>query len=133
MGFDEVLARADIVSLHANLTDESRGMIGEAQFRAMKPTAIFVNAARGGLVDQPALARALRERWIAGAALDVLADEPPAANDPILSAPNCLIAPHNSSQTAECAARVNATVCDNVLAVLEGRRPRFALNPELFD
>ncbi|MCD6359785.1 MAG: phosphoglycerate dehydrogenase [Armatimonadetes bacterium] len=133
VNLDELLAEADIVSLHASLTDGNRGMIGEKQLRLMKPTAIFVNAARGGLVDQAALARALEEGRIAGAALDALDPEPPEPDDPILAAPNCIITPHNSSQTAETAERVNAQVCDNIIAGLAGRRPRFTVNPEVFD
>ncbi len=133
VGLDELLAEADIVVLHANVTDESRGMIGEAQLRAMKPSALFVNAARGALVDQPVLARALQEGWIAGAALDALDPEPPAADDPLLCAPNCIITPHNSSQTAETSRRVNAQVCESIIDVLAGRRPRFVVNPAVFD
>ncbi|MGI5819914.1 MAG: phosphoglycerate dehydrogenase [Armatimonadota bacterium] len=130
---DELVAEADIVTLHANLTEETRGIIGEAQLRAMKPEALFINCGRGGLVDQAALVRALEEGWIAGAGLDTLVDEPPDADDPILRAPNTIITPHNSSQTAESAARVNAAVCDNVLAVLNGERPRHVVNPDVFD
>ena len=133
VGLDRLLAEADIVALHANVTDESRGMIGEAQLRAMKPTALFINAARGALVDQAALARALQEGWIAGAALDALDPEPPAADDPILHAPNCIITPHNSSQTVETSRRVNAQVCENIINVLAGRRPRFIVNAVVLD
>ena len=129
VGLDELLAQADIVTVHANLNADSRKMIGEAQLRAMKPTALFINAARGGLVDQRALARALQEGWIAGAALDTLEAEPPDLDDPILLAPNCIITPHNSSQTAETAERVNRQVCDNIISVLAGRRARFVISP----
>jgi len=132
VGLDELLAEADIVTLHANLTEESAGLIGEAELRAMKPTAFFINAARGALVDQEALLCALEEEWIAGAALDTLAEEPPSPDDPILRAPNCLITPHNSSQTRETAARVNAQVCDNIIVALSGRRPRFVVNPQVY-
>lgn len=133
VSLEELLAESDIVTLHANLTESSRGIIGEAQLRAMKPTAVLINTGRGGLVDQAALARALREGWIAGAALDTLECEPPAADDPILTAPNTIITPHMASATAEAAARVNALVCDNILAALAGRRPRFVVNPAVFD
>lgn len=133
VGLDELLAQVDIVALHANVTETSRGMIGEAQLRAMKPTALLINAARGALVDQAALARALREGWITGAALDALDPEPPAPDDPILRAPNCIITPHNSSMTRETAERVNATVCENIISALAGRRPRFTVNPEVFE
>ncbi len=128
-----LLAEADLVTLHANLTEQSAGLIGEAELRAMKPTAFFINAARGALADQEALLRALEEGWIAGAALDTLAEEPPSPDDPILRAPNCLITPHNSSQTRETAAAVNQQVCENIMEALSGRRPRFVVNPEVFD
>lgn len=127
----ELLSRADFVTLHANLTPQSQSLIGEADLRAMRPTAFFINAARGALVDQHALVRALKEGWIAGAALDVLAEEPPHPDAPILSAPNCIITPHNSSQTRETAAAVNAQVCENIIEALSGRRPKFVVNPEV--
>lgn len=130
---EELLAEADIVTLHANLTPESRGMIGEAQLRAMKPSAVLINCGRGALVDQPALVRALEEGWIAGAALDTVDPEPPPADDPIRRAPNTILTPHNASQTAEAGARVDAAVCDSILTALAGRRPRFVLNPEVFE
>lgn len=133
VSLQELLAQADIICLHASVTEQNRGMIGERELRAMKPSALLINAARGALVDQRALARALGEGWIAGAALDALEPEPPAPDDPILSAPNCIITPHNSSMTRETAARVNAAVCDNILNALSGRRPRFVVNPEVFE
>jgi len=128
----ELLAEADFVTLHANLTEESAGLIGEAELRAMKPTARFINAARGALVDQEALLRALEEGWIAGAALDTLAEEPPGPEAPILRAPNCIITPHNSSQTRETAERVNAQVCENIIEALSGERPRFVVNAAVY-
>lgn len=130
---DELVAEADILTLHASLTPENAGMIGERELRAMKPSALLINCGRGGLVDQSALARALEEGWIAGAALDAIVTEPPLPDDPILSAPNTLFTPHNSSMTAESAARVNAMVCDNMLAALHGRRPRFVVNTGVLD
>lgn len=128
---DDLVSQCDIVTLHANLTDETRGIIGERQLRAMKESAFLINCGRGGLVDQAALVRALQEGWIAGAGLDTLEDEPPDADDPILSAPNTIITPHNSSMTAESAARVNALVCDNVLAALSGEMPDSVVNPDM--
>jgi D-3-phosphoglycerate dehydrogenase len=124
----EIVSEASIITLHANLTEETRGLIGEDELRVMRPSAFLINCARGAMVDQRALAEALQERRIAGAGLDTLVDEPPAADDPILSAPNTIITPHNSSATAEAAVRVNAAVCDNVLAVLSGKRPRFVVS-----
>jgi phosphoglycerate dehydrogenase-like enzyme len=108
-------------------------MIGAAQFRAMKPSAVLINCGRGALVDQPALVRALEEGWIAGAALDTVDPEPPPPDDPIRRVPNTNLTPHNASQTAEAGARVDAAVCDSILTALAGRRPRFVLNPEVFE
>ncbi|MFP4249589.1 MAG: phosphoglycerate dehydrogenase [Armatimonadota bacterium] len=133
MALDELVRESDIITLHANLTEETRGIIGEEELRTMKPGAFLINCGRGALVDQAALVRALEEGWIAGAGLDTLEEEPPRPDDPILSAPNTVITPHNSSMTAEAAARVNAAVCENVLAVLNGRRPQFVVNPDVFD
>ena len=128
---DEVLREADFLSLHAKTTPENAGMIGEAQLRMMKPTAYFVNTARGALVAQAALARALQEGWIAGAGLDVLAQEPPAADEPLLRLPNCLITPHCGSANNETARAVNALVCQNIVEGLSGVRPRFLVNTDL--
>ena len=92
---DELLAEADVLSLHCPLTEENRGLIGEAQLRCMKSTAILINAARGGLVDEAALATALRQGWIAGAGIDVLEQEPPNGTSPLLNdLPNLILTPH---------------------------------------
>jgi glycerate dehydrogenase len=92
----ELLAEADVLSLHCPLTAATRGLIGASELRAMKPTAILINTARGGLVDEAALAEALRAGWIAGAGFDVLSDEPPAAGNVLLSLrqPNFILTPH---------------------------------------
>jgi len=94
--FDELLARSDVVTLHCPLTDATRGLIGERELRRMKPGALLINTARGGLVDEAALVRALREGWIAGAGLDVLSVEPPRAGNPLLDLrlPNLIVTPH---------------------------------------
>ena len=130
---EQILREADVITLHSNLTEETQGMIGEEQLRMMKPTALLVNSGRGALVDQAALARALQEGWIAGAALDTLVAEPPEPEDPILRAPNVIITPHNSSMTAEASARVNAAGCENILAALAGKRPPSVVNPEVLE
>ena len=130
-GLDEVLREADFVSLHAKTTLENAGMIGEAQLRMMKPTAYLVNTARGALVNQAALARALQEGWIAGAGLDVLVQEPPAADEPLLRLPNCLVTPHCGSANNETARAVNALVCRNIIEAISGERPRFLVNTDL--
>jgi glycerate dehydrogenase len=92
----ELLAQADVVALHCPLTERTRNLIGERELRAMKRSALLVNAARGGLVDEVALARALTEGWIAGAGVDVLSTEPPRAGNPLLDLrlPNLIVTPH---------------------------------------
>jgi glycerate dehydrogenase len=94
--FAKVLAGADAISLHCPLNERTRGMIGEAELRAMKRDAVIINTARGGLVDEPALLRALREGWIAGAGFDVLSKEPPREGNPLIEAelPNLIVTPH---------------------------------------
>jgi glycerate dehydrogenase len=93
---DVLLAESDVVSLHCPLTPATRNLIGEAQLRRMKRSSMLINTARGGLVDEPALLRALQEGWIAGAGLDVLSAEPPRAGNPLLDfdLPNLIVTPH---------------------------------------
>ena len=94
--FEEVLRRADVLSLHVPLNEETRGMVGGAELALMKRSAILINCARGGVVDEAALAAALREGTIAGAGVDVLSDEPPAGGNPLLApdVPNLIVTPH---------------------------------------
>jgi glycerate dehydrogenase len=96
VALDQLLAEADVLSLHCPLTGVTRGMIGVAELRAMKPTAVLINTSRGGLVDENALAEALRAGWIAGAGFDVLSSEPPAGGNILLELrlPNFIITPH---------------------------------------
>jgi phosphoglycerate dehydrogenase-like enzyme len=98
---DEILRTADVISLHARLSTETRGLIGRKEFALMKPTAILVNTGRGALVDREALLAALTERRIMGAGLDVYHQEPLAPGDPLLSLPNVICSPHNAGQTPE--------------------------------
>ncbi|HKZ07565.1 MAG TPA: NAD(P)-dependent oxidoreductase [Methylomirabilota bacterium] len=100
-GKEEILAQADVVSLHVRLADDTRGFIGRKELALMKPTAILVNTGRGALVDRDALLAALRDRKILGAGLDVFHQEPLAADDPILALPNVVLSPHNAGQTPE--------------------------------
>ncbi|CAG0933036.1 MAG: Glycerate dehydrogenase [Rhodocyclaceae bacterium] len=94
--FEDVLRASDVISLHCPLNAETRGLIGEAELRLMKPDAILINTARGGLVDEAALVRALREGWIGGAGFDVLSKEPPREGNPLLELdlPNFILTPH---------------------------------------
>lgn len=127
---EEVLRRADFVSIHAALTTETRGMIGQAQLRTMKPTAYLVNAARGEIVDEMAVARALREGWIAGVALDVYQREPPEYS-PILGLPSAVLTPHIAASTVEGQRRAGLITAEQVIRVLAGQRPEFCVNPEV--
>jgi phosphoglycerate dehydrogenase-like enzyme len=129
---EELLRRSDFVSLHVPLTPETRGLIGEAALRTMKPNAILVNAARGAVVDTPALVRALREGWIAGAALDVTDPEPLPPDHPLYALPNCLILPHIGSATHGTRRRMAELACENLLAGLEGQRLPRCVNPEVY-
>ncbi len=118
----EVLAAADVVSLHCPLTAETRGMIGEAQLRAMKRGAILINTARGGLVDEPALARALAERWIGGAGFDVLAVEPPRDGHVLLDLdlPNFILTPHVAWASVEAMEGLADQLTGNIDAWADG-------------
>ena len=129
---DRLLAESDIISLHTALTPETRALIGEVQLRAMKPSAYLINTARGAVIDEQALARALRENWIAGAALDVFVVEPLPANHPLHSVPNLLLTPHLASLGYESGACVSAAVVDAILDVRAGRRPRWVVNPDVY-
>jgi glyoxylate reductase len=114
------LAQADFVSLHVPLTDATRHLVGEPELQAMKATAILVNTARGGVVDQAALRRALNEGWIAGAALDVTDPEPLPPGDPLLQAPNLLMVPHIGSAARSARERMTELAVANLEAGLAG-------------
>jgi D-3-phosphoglycerate dehydrogenase len=130
---EALLEAADIVSLHRPLRPDTRRMIDAAALRRMKPTAFLVNTARGELVDTGALAEALRAGTIAGAAQDVFRVEPPDASEPLLSAPNSVLAPHIGGVTEE-AMRETALQCaEGVLDAIAGRRPRHLVVPEVWE
>ena len=114
----DALAEADFVSIHVPLAAETRGLIGEAELRAMKPTAVLVNTARGPIVDQAALFRALDEGWIGAAALDVTDPEPLPPDDPLLAAPNLVVVPHIGSATYTARDGMAQTAVDNLLSDL---------------
>jgi glyoxylate reductase len=118
----EGLERCDFVSLHAPLTADTEGLIGEPELRRMKDSAILVNTARGALVDTAALERALREGWIAGAALDVTDPEPLPAGHSLLSAPGLVVAPHIGSASHGARGQMAELAVDNLLAGLDGRQ-----------
>ena len=127
VGLAEGLPEADFVSLHVDLNASTRNLIGHKQLSLMKPTAFLVNTARGGVVDQSALARALAEGKIAGAGLDVLQDEPPLPDDPLLRAPNAIIVPHIGSATTETRNAMAQCSVDNLLMGLRNEGHPFAV------
>jgi glyoxylate reductase len=129
-GKDAVLREADFVTLHVPLLAETRHYVGEPELRLMKPTAYLVNAARGPVVHEAALARALKAGWIAGAGLDVYEDEPRIHPD-LIECRNAVLAPHIASASRETRLRMATMAVENCLAVLEGSRPPNALNPEV--
>jgi glyoxylate reductase len=129
----DLLEQSDFVSLHAPLTAETRGMIGDAQLARMKPNAILINTARGPLVDTMALERALRSGHIAGAGLDVTDPEPLPADHPLLSAPSLVVAPHIGSASHRTREAMADMAVDNLLAALAGQRMPHCANPEVYD
>ncbi len=131
LSFDDLLRRSDIVTLHTNLTPESRRLVGARELSLMKPSAWLVNTARGPVVDEAALVAALQAGTIAGAALDVTEVEPPAADAPILSAPNVILLPHIGSATVQARAAMTELCVSNLLAVLGRREPPACVNPEV--
>lgn len=128
---EELLRESDILSIHLPLTPETRHIIGERELRMMKPTAILVNTGRGQVVDTDALVRALREGWIAGAALDVFEEEPLPPNHPLTAFKNVVLAPHMGSATREARLRMALKAVDNLIAFAEGRYPPDLVNPEV--
>jgi len=129
---DELLAGSDMVSLHTNLTDETRHLIDAAALARMKPTAILVNTSRGPVVDQAALFEALRDGQIFAAALDVTDPEPMAPDDPLLTLENCLVVPHIASATGVTRGKMAAIAAANLLAGLRGDPLPNCINPEVY-
>jgi D-3-phosphoglycerate dehydrogenase len=127
---DELLGRADVLTVHVPVTRETRGLIDAEAIARMKPTAFVLNVARGGVVDEADLAAALREGRLGGAAIDVFEHEPPAGS-PLLDAPNTVLTPHLGASTAEAQVLVATEVAGQLLDVLEGRPARYAVNAPL--
>ena len=122
LSLDELVRESDVITLHCPLTDENRGMVNREFLGRMKTTAYLINTGRGPLVDEAALADALRERQIAGAALDVLAQEPPSPDNPLLKLDNCLITPHIAWATLAARQRLMDIAIENLKAFLRGER-----------
>jgi glyoxylate reductase len=129
---ERLLRESDFVSLHIPLTAETRHAIGEAELRMMKPEAVLVNTTRGPVVDEAALVRALAERWITAAGLDVFEHEPQ-VHPGLLKCPNAVLAPHVGSASVETRTRMSVMAAENAVAALSGQRPPNLLNPGLWD
>ena len=130
VGFDELLATSDIVSIHVPLTRRTRGMMSDREFDLMKPSAFFINLCRGPVVDEPALYRALTEGKIAGAGLDVLEVEPTPTDNPLFDLDNVIITPHMAGQSQETALRAAHFAYGNILRVLNGEEAESLVTPE---
>lgn len=129
--FEQLLRESDYISVHAPLTSETRHLINLEAFKKMKPTAYFINNARGGIVDEQALYTALSDRIIAGAGIDVTEPEPPKAENPLLQLDNILITPHSAWFSQESVVEMRQRAVEAVVQVLQGGWPRFMADPEL--
>lgn len=133
LDFPELLSWADIVSLHAPYTPGSPPLIGAEELGRMSPGALLINTARGELVDEEALCQALQSGRLGGAGLDVFRQEPLPPSHPLLRLPNVLLSPHAAAQTRDAVRRMAESAVESVLDVLEGRRPRHVVNPEVYE
>ncbi|MGB9704922.1 MAG: 2-hydroxyacid dehydrogenase [Pyrobaculum sp.] len=130
--FNRLLAESDILSIHVPLTPQTRGMIGERELRIMKPNAVLINVSRGEITDEAALAKAVREGWIAGVGVDVFSTEPPPHDHPLLQAAreglNVIVTPHIAGATNEARMRIINVTLENVFKVLAGLKPDNVVN-----
>lgn len=124
---EQLLEQSDVVSLSVPLTEETRHMIGERELKLMKPTALLINTSRGAVVDEKMLIEALKEKWIAGAGLDVFEDESKIPQE-LIALPNTVLTPHTASATVEARVAMARIVTDNMIDGLEGRQPTCLVN-----
>lgn len=129
--FEELLSKADFLSLHVPLTLETFHMIGDRELAVFKPGAVLINTCRGKVVDEQALYRALSSSRLAGAGLDVLETEPPDADNPLLTCSNAIITPHAAWYSEQSTERLKEQGMEEVVRVLNGARPRYVVNPEV--
>jgi D-3-phosphoglycerate dehydrogenase len=128
---DTILETADVITVHVPLNKATRGIVNADNIDKLKPGVMLINVARGGVYDEAALAQALKDGKVAGAAIDVYESEPPAADNPLFSAPNTVLTPHLGALTAEAQLRVAEEACQQVIDVLAGRSARYAVNSPL--
>jgi phosphoglycerate dehydrogenase-like enzyme len=128
-----VFRESDFVTVNTLLNESTRNLVREEHFRQMKVSAYFINTARGPIVDHGALVKALREKWIAGAGIDVYPVEPPPKDDPLFSLDNVIVAPHSMAWTVELMRNNGFEACDNVLALAEGKVPSSIVNREVLN
>lgn len=133
VSFDELFRESDFLAVNVPLNASTRGLIGESELRRMKPTSYLINTARGPIVDQPALVRALREGWIAGAGLDVFEREPMPAGDPLRELDNVVLSPHGLAWTEELARDNTREACCNIVALARGQLPAGIVNREVVE
>ena len=131
-GIPELLRAADVVTVHVPSSPQTKGLIGEKELALMRPSAFLINTARGPLVDEAALVKALKEKRIAGAGIDVFDPEPPKADNPLFALPNVVLTPHSAGLTVECVIRMATHSAQAIVDALEGRRPEGVINPEVF-
>ena len=130
---DDVFRRADFVCVNCPLTDETTGLVNAARLALMKPTAFLINTARGPIVDQQALTAALTDHRIAGAGLDVFAEEPSSADDPLFALENVIVTPHSLCWTDQCFAEIGAADIRAVMDVMRGTEPQGIVNRSIGD
>jgi D-3-phosphoglycerate dehydrogenase len=131
VNLDRLLAEADAVSVHVPLLPETRNIVGQRELARMKPTAFLINTSRGGIVDEQALAVALKEGRLGGAALDVLSVEPPPPDHPLREAPNIILTPHLAFYSRESVIELQTKAAEEVARALKGEPPRSPVNPEV--
>jgi D-3-phosphoglycerate dehydrogenase len=126
--WNELFSQSDFITLHLPATEETKGIVGKAEFQTMKKSACLINAARGEVIDEKALIEALQSGTIGGAGMDVFSEEPPAEDNPLLRMDNVIATPHNAALTVECMTRMALHAAMGIDDVLNGRTPKWPVN-----
>jgi D-3-phosphoglycerate dehydrogenase len=133
VSLDTLLQDSDVVTIHCTLTSETENLVGAAELKKMKKTAFLIDVSRGAIIEEKALLTALQENWIAGAGLDVFADEPLLPGHPLLALDNVILTPHLAWYTKEAAARLERETLQRALEILKGKNPKNVKNPEVLE